>query len=142
VVITFTCNGLPVGAACIFNPLGEARPVMPLKVTITTLGRNTSSVALPFGSGRPPIYAALLLPVLGLVGLVGISLRRNPKIGKKTRLRLAIALIGLGIFLAFAGCGGNPLVTPPGTYPITVTGTATTSSGNVSGSATVTLHVL
>jgi hypothetical protein len=111
-------------------------------MTITTLGRNNSAMVLPFASGRPPIYAVLLFPVLGLVGWAAMNLRRGNKTNKKARLRLAIALIGLGIFLAFAGCGGNPLVTPPGTYPITVTGTATTSSGTVSGSATVTLHVL
>jgi hypothetical protein len=142
VVVTFNCRGLPPGTACTFNPAGEAESVAQVTMTVTTLGRGNSTMTLPFGPGRPPIYAALLLPVLGLVGLVGISLRRNPKIGKKTRLRLAAALIGLGIFLAFAGCGGNPLVTPPGTYPITVTGTASTPSGTVSGSATVNLKVL
>jgi hypothetical protein len=141
-VVTFSCSGLPRGTACIFNPLGEAQSVTQVTMTITTLGRNNSALVPPFGSGRRPIYAVLLFPALGLLGLVGISLRRIPKIGKRTRLRLAAALVGLGIFLAFAGCGGNPLVTPPGTYPITVTGKATTSSGTVSGSATVTLHVL
>jgi hypothetical protein len=106
-------------------------------MTITTLGRNNSSAALPFGAGRPPFYAVLLLSIFGLAG---ISLRGNR--GRKTRLRLALAFAGLMIFLALSGCGGNPLVTPPGMFPITVTGTASTASGTATGTATVNLHVL
>jgi len=134
-VITFTCSGLPVGAACNFSPLGEAQPVTQMTMTITTLGRGNSSPVLPF-SGEPPRYLILLL---SLLGLTGFALRERR--GRKLRLRLAMALMGLMVLVGLWGCGGNPLVTPPGTYTITVTGTQDPAAGNASGSTTVTLTV-
>jgi len=134
-VITFTCGGLPKGTACMFSPLGEGQPFSQLTLTVTSLGRGNSSPVLPF-SQEPPRYLILLL---SLLGLTAFALRERR--GRKLRVRLAMALMGLMVLMGLWGCGGNPLVTPPGTYTITVTGTQDPASGNASGSTTVTLTV-
>jgi hypothetical protein len=134
-VITFTCGGLPKGTACMFSPLGEGQPFSQITLTVTSLGRGNSGSSLPFGNHEPPMYLVMLF---GLLGLAAISLtgRRG-----KMRLRLAMALMGLMVLMGLWGCGGNPLVTPPGTYTITVIGTQDPAAGNASGSTTVTLTV-
>jgi uncharacterized repeat protein (TIGR01451 family) len=145
-VISFTCAGLPKGTACIFNqiingipvPLYAAgysltQPISQMTMTITTLGPQISSGR----RGAPPTYAALLFPVLGLVGIAFAG-------GKKRKLmgsRLALMLIGLLLLAALAGCGGSPLMTQPGQSTITVTGTVDATNGAVSGSTTVSLTV-
>jgi FG-GAP-like repeat len=138
-VVAFTCSGQPAGTACIFNPLAEGQIVRTMTMTVTTLGHATAT-APPMGKYGPPIFAALLLPMMGLVG-VGL---RAGKI-KNTRLRMALAFGGLMLLMALLGCGGSPqgipTVTQRGTFTIIVTGTADTPQGTAQGSASVTLTV-
>jgi CSLREA domain-containing protein/uncharacterized repeat protein (TIGR01451 family) len=134
--VTFTCSGLPALSACVFTPPAENQITATVTMTLGTTGKSAST--LPLGTGRtPPVYAALLLPLLGLVG-IGLSAGK----GKKARLRLALCLGGLVFVLAtFAGCAGGPHGingTPPGTYTLTVTATGT----GATASTTVTLKVL
>jgi len=92
--------------------------------------------------GRPgrlsgaPTYAALLFPVVGLIG-VGFAGRKR----KGLRMRLTMMLMGLLLLAALAGCGGSPVRTPAGQSTITVTGTANSATGPVTGTATVSLTV-
>jgi trimeric autotransporter adhesin len=138
-VVAFTCSGQPAGTACIFNPLAEGQITQTMTMTVTTLGHATAT-APPMGKYGPPIFAALLLP---MIGLVGVSFRARKS--KKTRLRLALAFGGLMLLMALLGCGGSPqgipTMTQRGTFTITVTGTAATPQGTAQGSATVTLTV-
>jgi hypothetical protein len=94
----------------------------------------------PNGKNIAPLYATLVFPVFGLLG---IGVRRSR--GKKLGLRLAVAFGGLVLLLGLAGCGGIPsgipTITNTGTFTITVTGTAQTAQGVAQGSATVTLTV-
>jgi hypothetical protein len=143
-VVSFTCSGLPKGTACIFTQTGTgapafavgysaANPTSQITLTITSLG---NSAHVPAGSrGLPPTYAALLFPVMGLVG-VGLAGRKR----KQLRFRLAMLVMGLLMLAALAGCGGNALVTPSGQSTVTVTGTVDGAAG-VSGSTTITLSV-
>jgi len=132
-MVTLSATGLPPGALGTFNPPSSSLLTGTVTLTITTSGPAAS--AAPMFRGGPTF--ALLFPALGLVGLVFAGTRG--KKNRKTRLRWAMALSGLVLLLAVAGCGGRPNFagTPPGTYTVTVTGT----SGTTSGSAPVTLIV-
>jgi hypothetical protein len=104
-----------------------------INMNIATTGRPASS--LPMVPGGPTY--ALLFSSLGLVGIVIAGTN-----SKKVRLRVVMAVGGMALLLALAGCGGRPVPTggggtPAGAYTITVTGT----SGATSGSTTVTLNV-
>jgi CSLREA domain-containing protein/uncharacterized repeat protein (TIGR01451 family) len=132
--INFSCSGLPAGSSCSFNPPSESQLTATVTLTIATSAGSAS--ALPFGGeGKTPVFA-VLIPLLGLVG-IGLSAGK----GKKARLRLVLCLGGLMFLLAtFAGCAGGPRGTPTGAFQITVT--ATSASTRDSGTATITLNVL
>ncbi len=133
--ITFSCSGLPAGAACSFNPPSENQVTATVTMTVST---TAGSAALhPFGgNSNTPIYA-VLLPILGLAG---VTLRG--KKGKAARLRLAFLLAGAMMLFSLVSCGGRGSNqvggTPAGTFPFSVTAT----SGAASASTTVNLTVL
>ncbi len=134
-MVTFGCSGLPAGTACVFNPPATNQPTTVVTMTITTSNGKTAVAGLNFDfGGKPPLYAALFFPVLGLVG-IALSGRK----ARKTRLRFAMVFVGAAMLLSFAGCAGglHGPVTPAGTYQITVTAASTT----VQASAPVTLNV-
>ena len=137
-VVSFTCNGLPGGSACIFSPLATGQNVMPFTMTVTTLPHSSS--LMPSLKRRGPLYATVLFPVFGVL-VIGLGRLRNGK----NWLRLALVLGLIITLLGLAGCGGAPrgiqTFTNTGTFNITVTGTANTPTGPVQGSATVTLTV-
>jgi fimbrial isopeptide formation D2 family protein len=134
-MVTFGCSGLPVGTACVFNPPATNQPATVVTMTITTSNGNSAVAGLNvnFG-GKPPMYAALFFPVLGLVG-IALTGRK----ARKTRLRFAMVFVGAAMLLSFAGCAGglHGAVTPAGTYQITVTA----ASATVQASTPVTLNV-
>jgi hypothetical protein len=115
-------------------------------MTLDTSGNgHVASLASP-GFGRAPatLYAALLLP---LVGLLVFGIRKQK--GDKSWLGVGLCVCGLALLLAFAGCGGGnppppppppPVVTPAGTYTINVTATGSNSSV-LPSTTTVTLVV-
>jgi uncharacterized repeat protein (TIGR01451 family) len=134
-MITFGCTGLPVGASCTFNPVAtSASGTVTMTVNTSGNGHNALAGQNTGVTRKPPLYAALIFPVLGFVG-IAFGGRKS----KKNRMRLAILLLGLMALLSFAGCGAgfNGLTTPPGTYQITVTAASTT----VQASTPVTLTV-
>jgi CSLREA domain-containing protein len=134
-MVSFGCSGLPAGTSCVFNPPATNQPLTVVTMTVTTSNGNGAVAGLRFDfGGKPPLYAALLFPALGLVG---IALSGSK--ARKTRLRFAMVFVGAAMLLSFAGCGGGlhgPL-TPAGSYQITVTAASTT----VQASAPVTLTV-
>jgi surface-anchored protein len=82
--------------------------------------------------------------MLGLAGIVILPGRRRStskgKASRKLWLRLVLGMGGMAVLLAVAGCGGRPQhnsFTPPGTYTISVTAAA----GSTTASTTVTLNV-
>jgi hypothetical protein len=80
------------------------------------------------------LYAALLLPLLGLIVMSLSKQNRN-----KTKLRFAMACGGLVLALAMVGCGGrHDDGTTPGVYHITVTATTATAQAT----SNVTLNLL
>jgi uncharacterized repeat protein (TIGR01451 family) len=134
--ITFACSGLPTGASCSFNPPSESQISATVTMTVST-SLNSASVSPDKWNPVVPVYAALF-PILAFAGL-GIGRKK----GKAARLRLAMLLAGLVVFLAFVGCGGGSLLrtgTPAGNFTITVS--ATSASTSQSASTTVNLTVL
>jgi fimbrial isopeptide formation D2 family protein len=125
-MVAFGCSGLPVGAACTFNPPATNQSISQVTLTISTSGSSSNAVSgWNIGPGSTPPFYAFLLPVLGLLGLAATGRK------KKTRLRLALVFAGVMALLTFAGCGGaHGIVTPAGSYTITVTASTTTVQAN------------
>jgi len=116
---TFACSGLPAASTCDFNPSSVTGSTL-VVMNITTTAR--SAAFLPRGPQTPPPTAWLGLFALGLAALA-LSWSR----GRQYRLRLAAALVCLGL-LALAGCGDKtntpvqgPQGTPAGTFAVKVT---------------------
>jgi len=153
--VTFSCSGLPAGAACSFSPAtvslnmtGNAGTTL----SITTTARKTGGL-VPFQrKSLLPLYAVWLpMPGLVLAGL-GASNRRR-KLGRWTlaivALMLLVLLLGCGGGGASTGggnngtgnggnnSGGNSAGTPAGSYPVMVTA----NSGSAHHTATLTLTV-
>jgi len=139
--LTYTCSGLPSGAAC-QSPSGATGGTL----TITTAAAS-SKLEHPFGQSAGPFYALLLPGLLGLVVL--------PTGNRKHALR-SMRWLGLLVIVALAtlwmpacgggsssggggGGGGNP-GTPTGTSTVTVTAT-TGGNSALTHSVTITLTV-
>jgi hypothetical protein len=126
--ITFTCTGLPAGAACAFNPnsipfTSGTNTTVNTQLTITTTPRTAALLNEP--DGLSPIWAASVFALIFCVP------RRRRRL---TLLMLAVALI---VFLPACGGGGHSTTTPPpktqngtpaGSYTVTINGSAGTSS--------------
>ena len=137
--ISFSCSGLPALAGCTFSPASVTPNSGAVTSTLTiTTTAQTASLASPLGRRSSPLYAMLLLPAM-LLGMVGIA-------APKRRKLLSYCLV----FLLFSGCllqvacsgasngsGGGGGGTPPGSYTVSVTGTA----GSTQYAAPVTLTV-
>jgi uncharacterized repeat protein (TIGR01451 family) len=135
--VTFSCSGLPTGAACSFNPPSLTASGTEI-VTISTTSRVASA---PFSSRwpdlRPPQLLLLLLAV-GLFMLVALS-------NRSARRTFALGAASLLLLWTIGGCGGgggsaggptptpiptptpNPNGTPVGTFAITVTASGSSS---------------
>jgi hypothetical protein len=136
--ITFGCGGLPVGTACTFNPSTTTQPLTTVTMTVTTSSGKAVAATARNSDGprhRSPLYAALLFPVFGIVG-VAFSGRR----GRKPRMRFALVVIGALALLSFAGCGSglHGIVTPAGNYQLSVS--ASSSTTQVSTPVTLTVQ--
>jgi hypothetical protein len=122
--ITFSCSGLPAGAACSFYP---ATLTPSASTTVTTMTIATSSTTVASRRNPSPLFPALSLSVaLCLLG----------QKGKRGLLLLVLVSLGLGVC---TGCGSvvqQSQSTPPTTVS-TVTITAT--SGSLQPTATLNL---
>jgi len=141
--VALTCSSSAAASACSFNPKAvvprngaAANSVMSVATNFTSsccpaVGKSEPSQE-PLPHSNRPLYAMLSLGGAGIFGLVlPASLGRN-----KRRRALAVGITALVLFfllIALQGCGvgGHTLhsaVTPPGTYTVTVTGTAGSGS--------------
>jgi sugar lactone lactonase YvrE len=147
-LISFSCSGLPAGAACIFYPgdpslANNTIAVTPcggpytesLSITTTQPQPVTYGVGA-FGKGKWGVFG--LLPAM-LMGMLLMFRRR------KSSLKYSGALMALAFLIAMAsavGCGkdfGGPAPgTPSGTSTITVTGV---TANGLTQTQTVTLTV-
>jgi sugar lactone lactonase YvrE len=144
VTVALTCSGLPSGALCAINPTSVTATVA-TPATFNVAVRTTAS--LPPGEQRPGLRPNrfLLMYLLISVSVVWVALAKRRRvlasaITPRHSFGGAVALAVLvGVALWGTGCKSNTssTSTPPGTYPITVTGT----SGNATRTVTITLTV-
>ncbi len=139
--VTFSCTGLPAGAACSFSPVQvspAANGQAATTVTITTEAQTMAGL-LPFRNLGTLLAVMAPLFAIALAGSAGWS-RRN---------KIVVLVVIGGALIALQGCGSAqtpaPRVsaiqgTPAGTYTVTI---SATSSGapSITHSQTVTLNV-
>jgi sugar lactone lactonase YvrE/predicted component of type VI protein secretion system len=139
--ISFSCTGLPAGAACVFSPQTLAgtgcsgSQTEALTIT-TTQPATTSSLAI----GGHGLWAAFgLLPAATLALLITVRRRRSPSwmAGKPGQVWLALALL-----IALSGAVAcNSGTTTTGTPSGTSTVTLTISGGGITNTMPLTLIV-
>lgn len=140
--VTFSCAGLPVGAACSFAPPSVTPNGGPVNTTLT-ISTNGGAVAAVSPTASPTMFAYALTPV-GLMLIGGLWYRRR---GDAQILWMALLLTSV---IAMASCGsddsppatnsGGPPATgtPAGSSTITVTAS---SGGGSSTGVPITLNV-
>jgi hypothetical protein len=143
--LTFSTSTLPPNSKVTFSPTSLTQTGS-VTMTLDTSGNGhvASLVSPGFGRAATTLYAAMLLPLFGLL-VFGMRKRK----GDKSWLGVGLCVGGLMLLLAFAGCGGGnppppppppPVVTPAGTYIINVTATGSNASV-LPSTTTVTLVV-
>jgi len=137
--ITLTAAGVPANTSILFQPATVTPGTSP--ATSSFLLRTSADD--PFLARNTGIHAAPLLavgmPLAGIL-LFGFGFRRKSGLHGKSPLLLLFVFFCMGFALYGCATAGNSfrnIGTPPGTYTITVTGTA----GSVTHSTTVTLTV-
>jgi len=151
--VTFTASGLPPGAVAMFNPNPVVPPATSTVLTITTTAAAAAPLRpiAPRGPNFPapsPRSVTIWLTALALATILAALGFANIARGKTLRRLVPVAALTLLIVTAgyVAGCaGGFPelesssggVVTPAGTYTITVIAT----SGTDMHTTTVTLIV-
>ena len=131
---TFSCSGLPAGAACAFNPPSITTDSTQHSIgTALTLSTTAAAMAVPSQpSGTLPPAALLFFAVLlgGLLWMLALAPR-----GARTKLMIGASTAVL-VLVFFVGCGGggsNPGITPTPTPNATPTPTATPVLASVNG---------
>jgi sugar lactone lactonase YvrE len=138
--LSFSCSGLPQYSVCTFSPTTLTltagttydapvytdmtlwTDIQPGSVPTTTSSLRGPSIGNGSGGVR---YAMILGWPLTLLGFTGLLLFRRRKPGSLRGLSLlAVILLMTGSSLIFTGCAGpgayQAVLTPAGTYPITV----------------------
>ncbi|MGC2638503.1 MAG: choice-of-anchor D domain-containing protein [Acidobacteriaceae bacterium] len=120
--VALGCSGAPKYATCTVSPASAnltSGSSANFTVTVTTTGSSSAAVAHDSALRLAGIGVTALLLVPFLVRL------------RKRRFQGVLLLAMLGLLLTISGCGGGsnqttppPQVTPPGTYTLTVTATA------------------
>lgn len=142
--VTFSCSGLPQGAACSFNPASVTPNGGPVNTTLT-ISTNGDPVAMLTPGSSPTMLAYALTP-FGLLLIGALWYRRR---ADAHTLWMAVLLTSV---IAMASCsssdspppvtnssGGVPATgTPAGTSTVSVTATSGSSSTGVPVTLTVT----
>jgi len=134
--VTFSCGGLPAGAACSFSPASASSPSWTTTMTVSTSATTTRLDKGPLNHGLLGQGPNPLLPITAVAGLLCcFGLRKRG--GLQMLLMLLVCGVGLSVL---NGCGGGSTVTLGGVHtPHTILVTAT--SGALTSSATFTLTV-
>jgi sugar lactone lactonase YvrE len=135
--LTFSCAGLPAASTCTFSPTSVtlvpsttfANPVYTDVTFWTDLqpGFITSELRTPsIGNGKSSrVYAAMFGWPMTLIGLTALVCLRRKQSTHRAISLLGLLLVMVGSSLVMTGCAGPgayvPVLTPAGTYPITVT---------------------
>lgn len=135
--VTFACSGLPAEATCTFNP-ASVTPNGNLITSTLTVSTMAPSAALRglWPDRFLPIYS-LILPCAGMM-LIMFGRRKT---AKRMMAPIAVSAV-LTLLTLLSSCGGSTGGgTPPGTSAVSVSA-ATTGSGSISHSATLTITIM
>ena len=143
---TFSCSGLPANTGCTFAPTSLTLTAgttyaTPVYFDVTFFTDVPASNLASAGGQRPTSTLAMIvgwpLTFFGLLAMPGLRRRKN----LRGLSLLASVILLAGTALTFAGCAGPgnyaPVLTPAGTYPITITAT----NGTIKASTVVDLTV-
>ncbi len=151
--VALSCSGAPRGATCTVTPSQvtlDGASLAKATVTVTTTARAMGAPSLPQGPLSAPWLVTLafgLLLLTGLVALAGESRRVRQQLGAagllRSRRRAYLALVTALVAVAmWAACGGGGFVsinqssgTLPGTSALTISGTYTSTQGEVAAGA-------
>ena len=155
--ISFTCTGAPSEAACTVSPSSLTLSSSSTNVTVKVTTTAPSVGALrpnPLPAPGPVQSWPWLLWTVALAALGSLARatrgRVQPGVGRSRAglVTFAALLLVMGAMAACGGGGGgggpapqSSFGTPPGTYTLTVTGTCTSGSTNLSNSINLTLQV-
>lgn len=135
--VNFSCSGNPPQSSCTVTPSSVTPGSSPASVEVQIHSTASSALRPLWERSQSPLYAVMLLPGLGLVGLVWVTPARSK--GRR-RLLEVVLLLAVSLALMTSGCGsggaGQP-GTPSGTYTVVITGT----SGSTSHSTNITLTI-
>ena len=132
--LTFSCSGMPATTICAFLPTsitlvpgsGYVTPLYTDMTLWTDIQSSSASNAPSIGKGKNNVTLAMIFGwPLTLAGLFGLIRFRRSRRTLSALSLLALVLVLSGSSLVFTGCAGpglyKPVLTPAGTYPITVT---------------------
>jgi hypothetical protein len=135
--VSFSCSGLPVGAACTFTPAAltadGSNTVQASNLTITTTASGTTTVAQNKNTGGLSLASILYLPGVLLGGLIAW---RRRSFTSRVRGMLLLVLVGTVLVGGAIGCSSFTYQTPLGAHVVTVVAKTTVSSTTSTGSNT------
>ena len=140
--VTLTCSGLPSLSQCVFAPSAPVTPGNSSVSVVMTISTTAATTALQASGGRLIFYTACLL-------LPGIAIGwRRPVHRPRRKATFGWAALFIFLLVVMTSCGGvstggghGQPGTPPGTYKIVVTGTASGTPPDANQSTSVTLIV-
>ncbi len=139
--VALSCSGLPANAYCIFRPgLISLTSVVTTPATATapavsTIPVQTTTMEIRVDQNPTTIKSASMFGLLGLFSALAMFVFGFRRTGLRgLSLCCLMGMIGAISLGALNGCGSNTtnssqFATPPGTYPITLTATASPLNG-------------
>jgi hypothetical protein len=114
-----------IGVSCSFSS-ASIKPGGSATLTVATTGHSGSLEQRRGRNPWKPIYALLLFPAIGLVGIRSLGGRSRKSLVRTLLLGTALLSIA-GSHVACGGSGNHGPVTPAGTYTVNIDATANTS---------------
>jgi acylphosphatase len=133
----FACQNLPTGASCAFSPSSitldaNGNSNNTLQLTVSLVAPPPLSGAAPVGSSQQILMASIWgLPLFGLVILGAVPGCKEQKRRRRVWCALLFILVIMLVLMWMPACSSVsqsnvacPSCPPPGTYPVTVTGSS------------------
>lgn len=126
--ITLNCSGAPAQTTCSVSPNAVTPGGSPATATLTITTTATAAQAVPAHLLENRVFCGFWIQIPG-IGLLGMILTGRKNRSRKRQIAAALLLI-IAALIFMSGCAGGTGTAPPthgtnpGTYTITVSGTA------------------